>query len=396
MSEFYFEVREGRDFLAEEMPVEIVERKGKGHPDSLCDGASEELSVALSEIYRRETGRILHHNVDKAVLVGGSSEADFGGGKVIDPALLYIVGRATGDIQGKYLIDRPGLETRIKDWMMGQLPHLRKEHLEVKLLIRSGSKDLTNIFSDNDVPPMANDTSLAVGYAPLSQLERLVLETEKFLNSPAGKEKFPALGEDIKVMGVRKGQAINLTIAAAFVASEIKDRTTYESVKREIVNYLKQGFVQQYTTRPVEIVINHADTADSVYLTVTGTSAEAGDDGQVGRGNRANGLITPYRPMSLEAVAGKNPVSHVGKIYSIMSQLIADRIVATLPETTQVYVYMVSQINEPITEPQALNVELWGLEVSKVRDKIKKIADEVLGDWRAIRNGFVERRWPIY
>lgn len=396
MSEFYFEVREGRDFLAEEMPVEIVERKGKGHPDSLCDGASEELSVALSEIYRRETGRILHHNVDKAVLVGGSSEADFGGGKVIDPALLYIVGRATGDIQGKNLIDRPALETRIKDWMMGQLAHIRKEHLEVKLLIRSGSKDLTNIFSDNDVPPMANDTSLAVGYAPLSQLERLVLETEKFLNSPAGKEKFPALGEDIKVMGVRKGQAINLTIAAAFVASEIKDRTAYESVKREIVNYLKQGFVQQYTTRPVEIVINHADTADSVYLTVTGTSAEAGDDGQVGRGNRANGLITPCRPMSLEAVAGKNPVSHVGKIYSIMSQLIADRIVATLPEATQVYVYMVSQINEPITEPQALNVELWGLEVSKVRDKIKKIADEVLGDWRAIRNGFVERRWSIY
>ncbi len=396
MSKFYFEVREGRDFLAEEMPVEIVERKGKGHPDSLCDGAAEELSVALSEIYRRETGRILHHNVDKAVLVGGSSEADFGGGKVIDPALLYIVGRATGDIQGKNLIDRPALETRMKDWMMGQLPHLRKEHLEVKLLIRSGSKDLTNIFSDNDVPPMANDTSLAVGYAPLSQLEKLVLETEKFLNSPAGKEKFPALGEDIKVMGVRKGQAINLTIAAAFVASEIKDRATYESVKREIVNYLKQGFVQQYTARPVEIVINHADTADSVYLTVTGTSAEAGDDGQVGRGNRANGLITPYRPMSLEAVAGKNPVSHVGKIYSIMSQLIADRIVATLPETTQVYVYMVSQINEPITEPQALNVELWGLEVSKVRDKIKKIADEVLGDWRAIRNGFVERRWPIY
>jgi len=146
----------------------------------------------------------------------------------------------------------------------------------------------------------------------------------------------------------------------------------------------------------VEIVINNADTSETAYLTVTGTSAEAGDDGQVGRGNRANGLITPCRPMSLEAVAGKNPVSHVGKIYSIMSQLIADRIVRELPEATQVYVYMVSQINEPITEPQALNVELWGLEVSRVRDRIKKIADEVLGSWRDVRNGFVGRRWPIY
>ena len=396
MSGFYFEVREGRDFLAEEMPVEIVERKGKGHPDSLCDGAAEELSVALSEVYRKETGNILHHNVDKAVLVGGSSDVAFGGGRVIEPALLYIVGRATGEGNGKKLIDEKALENRIRNWMMGQLPHLKKEHFEVKLFIRSGSKDLTNIFADNDLPPRANDTSLAVGYAPLSQLEKLVLETEKFLNSPDGKKRFPALGEDIKVMGVRKGEAIKLTIAAAFVASEVKDRVTYELIKKEAADYLLNGFVQSHTSRPVEIVINNADTPETVYLTVTGTSAEAGDDGQVGRGNRANGLITPYRPMSLEAVAGKNPVSHVGKIYSIMSQLIADRIIEELPETRQVYVYMVSQINEPITEPQALNVELWGLEVSKVRDKIKKIGDEVLGRWREIRDGFIEHRWPIY
>jgi S-adenosylmethionine synthetase len=51
----------------------------------------------------------------------------------------------------------------------------------------------------------------------------------------------------------------------------------------------------------------------TVYLTVTGTSAEAGDDGEVGRGNRVNDLITPYRPISLEAAAGKNPVTHVGQ-----------------------------------------------------------------------------------
>ncbi|MDI6846335.1 MAG: methionine adenosyltransferase [Candidatus Saccharicenans sp.] len=396
MSGYFFEVREGRDFLAEEMPVEIVERKGKGHPDSLCDGAAEELSIALSEIYRRETGCIQHHNVDKAVLVGGSSSADFGGGRVIEPAELYIVGRATRSYRGKNLFEEKELEERIRSWMMGQLPHLKEDHFKVKLLIRSGSVDLMSIFADNDVAPRSNDTSLAVGYAPLSQLEKLVLETEKFLNSPEGKKLFPALGEDIKVMGVRKGEAIKLTIAAAFVSSEVKDRETYEQLKREVVSYLLNGFVQKFTFRPVEIVINNADTAETAYLTVTGTSAEAGDDGQVGRGNRANGLITPYRPMSLEAVAGKNPVSHVGKIYSIMSQLIADRIKEELPEASQIYVYMVSQINEPITDPQALNVELWGVQVSKVRDKIKKIADEVLGDWKSVRDGFVERRWSIY
>lgn len=396
MSNYYFEAREGRDFLAEEMPVEIVERKGKGHPDSLCDGAAEELSVALSEIYRRETGKILHHNVDKAVLVGGGSKAWFGGGEVIDPIRVYIVGRATKRVNGKEILDEGQLRERIRGWLMGQVRNFKNEHLEVSLLIRPGSDDLVNIFADNEQPPKANDTSLAVGYAPLSELERLVMEAENFLNSPQGKQKFPALGEDIKVMGVRKGEEITLTVAAAFVAKDVPGREQYEEMKREISRYLLEEVASRHTRRKVNVVLNHADTENSVYLTVTGTSAEAGDDGQVGRGNRANGLITPYRPMSLEAVAGKNPVSHVGKIYSIMSQLIAERIVQTFPEVKQTYVYMVSSINEPITEPQALNVELWGVEVSKVRQEIKKIADEVLGSWREIRDGFLLRRWPIY
>ncbi|HEK85327.1 MAG: methionine adenosyltransferase [Candidatus Saccharicenans sp.] len=396
MSEYYFELRAGQDLLAEEIPVEIVERKGKGHPDSLCDGASEELSVALSEIYRQETGKILHHNVDKAVLVGGHSRCDFGGGQIIEPINLYIVGRASKEVDGKKLINEAKLEDKIRGWMMGQVPHLKPENFNVKLLIRSGSDDLVSIFSDNEQPPRANDTSLAVGYAPLSELEKLVFETEKFLNSSEGKQKWPALGEDIKVMGVRKEELITLTIAAAFVASEVPDRKTYDEIKNQIERYLKDEFVGRYTDRKVEVIINNADTKKTAYLTVTGTSAESGDDGQVGRGNRANGLITPYRPMSLEAVAGKNPVSHVGKIYSIMSQLIANRIVTQLPEVKQVYVYMVSKINDPITQPQALNVELWGLDVSKAKNEIKKIADEVLGSWREIRDGFIARRWPIY
>lgn len=396
MSSFNFEVKAGQDLLVEEKPVEIVERKGKGHPDSLCDGAAEELSVALSQIYRQQTGRILHHNVDKAVLVGGKSECDFGGGKVLEPIKIYIVGRATEEVNGKKLFNQNLLEERIKNWLMKQVRHFQPEHLEVKLLMRCGSKDLVTIFTDEDKPPPANDTSLAVAHAPLTEVERLVLETEKFLNSEEGKKKFPALGEDIKIMGVRHGENINLTVAAAFVASQVKNREQYEDIKREVVNYLKNEFIPNYTHRPVSININNADTEDSAYLTVTGTSAEAGDDGQVGRGNRACGLITPYRPMSLEAIAGKNPVSHVGKIYSIMSQLIAKRIVERMPEVRQVYVYMVSRINQPITEPQVINVELWGLDAARVKGEIKAIVDEVLGSWREIRDGFLEGRWSIY
>ncbi len=396
MSSFNFEVRAGQDLLVEQKSVEIVERKGKGHPDSLCDGAAEKLSVSLSHIYRQEVGRILHHNVDKAVLVGGSSQCSFGGGKVIKPIKLFIVGRAEEEYENKKLFDPERLETEIKEWLMKQVRYLRPEHLEIKLMMRCGSVDLRKIFVDENQPPRANDTSLAVAHAPLSELEKLVLETEKFLNSPEGKNKFPALGEDIKIMGVRHGESINLTLAAAFVASQVPNREKYEEIKSEVVNYLQKEFVPKYTSRPVSIKINNADTEDSAYITVTGTSAEAGDDGQVGRGNRACGLITPCRPMSLEAIAGKNPVSHVGKIYSIMSQLIANRIVEQIPETKQVYVYMVSRINEPITEPQAVNVELWGVEASKVKAEIKAITNEILKSWKEIRDGFLEGRWPIY
>ena len=62
-----------------EGPTEFVERKGVGHPDTICDRAAEELSIALSEYYMERYGRILHHNVDKCVLAGGQSKVYFGG-----------------------------------------------------------------------------------------------------------------------------------------------------------------------------------------------------------------------------------------------------------------------------------------------------------------------------
>ena len=69
----------------------------------------------------------------------------------------------------------------------------------------------------------------------------------------------------------------------------------------------------------VEIRTRHDRGAGGMYLTVLGTSADGADGGQVGRGNRVNGLISLHRPMSTEAAAGKNPVSHVGKIYNLLA-----------------------------------------------------------------------------
>ncbi len=98
------------------------------------------------------------------------------------------------------------------------------------------------------------------------------------------------------------------------------------------------------------MAVNAADKGYSIYLTVTGTSCESGDNGQVGRGNRINGLITPCHTMSLEAVAGKNPVSHVGKIYNLKAQEIANRINEAF-KVKEVQVQLLSRIGKPINDP---------------------------------------------
>ena len=106
--------------------------------------------------------------------------------------------------------------------------------------------------------------------------------------------------------------------------------------------------------------VNAADVParGQIYLTVTGTSAEAGDDGEAGRGNRANGLITPYRPMTLESVAGKNPVTHVGKLYNVAARRAAASLVTELPDLTAAEVYLVSRIGAPIAEPSLVELRL--------------------------------------
>ena len=88
-----------------------------------------------------------------------------------------------------------------------------------------------------------------------------------------------------------------------------------------------------------------------MYLTVLGTSAEGGDCGQVGRGNRVNGVIPLNRPISTEAAAGKNPVSHVGKIYSLLSHQIANHVFEQVDGLAEVYVWLCSQIGQPIDSP---------------------------------------------
>ncbi len=364
----------------EEQAVELVERKGLGHPDSIADGISESVSRGLCRMYLDEFGRILHHNTDETEVVGGASEPKFGGGKVTQPIYILLVGRATTEVDGQKLPFRQVAIDAAKSYVKSVCAHLDVDRqVEFDCRIGSGSIDLRGVFEQKEV--LANDTSFGVGFAPLSDTERLVLESERFLTTRL-KKKLPALGEDVKVMGFRSGESIRLTVAAALVDSEIANPKEYQAVCEEIHDKLADQ-AAKLTNRAVEINVNTADDPElgRYYLTVTGLSMEAGDDGSVGRGNRANGLITPCRPMSLEASAGKNPVNHVGKIYNLLGNLIAQDIVKESGgNVKEVHVRILSQIGKPVDQPQVASLQLLPAAGVKL-PQVRKVAEDVAQGW---------------
>lgn len=338
--------------------VEMAERKGIGHPDTVCDEIVEHISLALCRHYLEHFGAVLHHNVDKALLVGGQSRPAYGGGEVLQPITLIIAGRATERVGGKAVpVTEIAVETA-RSWLAGHVRHLdAAKNVRVTAHIRPGSADLVELFTrfGRGETPLANDTSLGAGYWPLSPLERTILDIDARLASPAARERLPFIGEDSKVMGGMGPDGCQYTIAAAIVDRYVADLDDYVAKIRQTETFLRA----ELPLLDAELCINSADdyARESIYLTVTGTSAEGGDDGQVGRGNRVNGLITPYRPMTLEAVAGKNPVSHVGKIYNHFAQDLS-RAIVEQGFAARAQVMIVSQIGQPITEPAFLHIRL--------------------------------------
>ncbi len=332
--------------------IEIVEHKGLGHPDSICDALAEQSSAALSRAYLERFGAVLHHNLDKALLIGGASSPRFGGGSVDQPFEIIVAGRATKHDQGLDVDDV--VLTRCREWLAKNLHDVDVErHVKLSARIRAGSRELAAVFARPGVA-RANDTSAAVGYAPLSRLERAVLTAAARLRVAAHDPATPAVGEDYKVLGVREGARISLTVACATVGAHVRDLDAYLALKAQVAAMIREALPNVDAT----IEVNAADAPErgDIYLTVTGTSAEAGDDGEVGRGNRVNGLITPLRPMSLEAAAGKNPISHVGKLYNVAAFRIARAIVDELPALEEAHCVLVSRIGAPIDEPWVASV----------------------------------------
>ena len=381
--------------LANFLPIEksdfpeLVERKGVGHPDSVCDAAADACSRALCVYYFENFGRYYHHNVDKAALVGGISKPEFGGGMIIEPEYFMIVGRAINQILKEQKLEYIPVAPICLDACRTVVGNVfrnmdinSRDHIQFDYAVRPGSIDLTGVFEESDSLdqiPLANDTSFGVGYAPYSDVEKITLEAEKLLNSDAFKDKCPGSGEDIKIMTQRLGNEVDITVCCAMVSKFIKDKSEYVNYTDQMKDAVLDLSAKIIPEREVNCSVNVGDNIEKgiFYLTLTGTSAEAGDDGEVGRGNRSNGLITPCRTMSLEAVCGKNPINHVGKIYNVLATNMARAIIEKgQGDIIEAHVKLLSQIGRPITDPWVNSISLIPAENVSF-DSIKKVAEEV-------------------
>jgi len=383
----------------ENQTTEIVERKGIGHPDSIADGLAESVSQALCRMYLERFGRILHHNTDEVEVVGGQSAPGFGGGVVLEPAYILLVGRATTVVNGERLPYRTTAVQAAHDYLTKTCTNMNVDaDVILDCKIGQGSVDLRGLYDTKK--SLANDTSFGVSFAPFSETETIVLKTEELINGPLKKE-LREVGQDIKVMAVRNNDKIRLTIAAAMVDRFIPDKDHYRSVVEELRERVLDNGVR-YTNREVFVDINTGDNYDAgiFYLTVTGCSWENGDDGSVGRGNRNTGLITPYRPMSLEATAGKNPVTHVGKLYNILAYEAAHRIVKDLQGAIkEIWIRIVSQIGKPIDHPQAATAQCIlekGANVSSVEREATAILDEELENIHKLTEKIVAGKCRVF
>ncbi len=377
-------VEDIRKVPIEQQEIELVERKGIGHPDSLADGMAESVSRALCREYLKRVGTILHHNTDETQIVAGKANPFFGGGEVITPIYVLLVGRATKQFDDIYIPTDSIAVKAAKKYVQENFHNLDAEtDMIIDCKLGEGSTDLKDIFVSRKDIPRANDTSFGVGYAPLSETEKIVLNVEREIFNTFRKEH-PEVGEDVKVMGLRVKDDVNLTIACAFVSKYVDNLDEYRAIKEELTSFISE-IASVYTNRSVVVNVNTGDNYEKgiVYLTVTGTSAENGDDGSVGRGNRCNGLITPNRPMSMEATSGKNPVNHIGKIYNLLANQIAHDTVEAVEGIKEVYVRILSQIGHPIDDPKIVSVQLIpekGYEVRKLAPKVKTVAEEWLDD----------------
>ena len=341
--------KDNRTYLGND-DFELVERKGVGHPDTICDAIAERASSDYSKYCIETFGKPAHHWFDKVMLIGGEADVDYGIGKITKPYKVIFAGKVSYHVGTK----RIPVEDILYKSAVCVLEEVltgfdAKCHLVVvnELVDYQGSGRGTSRYQPSSVEALpslnnpelvSNDSNLLSAYAPLTTLESLVLLVERFVNGKDFKMRNPDTGWDVKVLGNRFLDHYELLLNMPFLAKDIHSMEEYLQRKQDVYDEITKFISEKFDIK-VHLMMNATDRNGRPYLTALGSVADTGDVGVVGRGNRMNGLITPMRPMSIEAPAGKNPIDHTGKIYGVVANEIAYEVYKAIKMPVEVYIF---------------------------------------------------------
>lgn len=360
----------------EDLPYELVERKGVGHPDTMCDAIAERMSRYYARYCLDQFGGVAHHWFDKVTLYGGGADIDYGRGELTQPYRVKVFGKGalrvgSAEIPLRELMFRAAADvlaevttgfdaTRHLVVELGVVDH-QGSGRGVSRYQPAGPDDLVPLHAPGRV---SNDTNLLHGYAPLSRLETAVMGLEKLVNGSGFKTRHADTGWDVKVFGSRRGDTFSLVVNMPFLAAGIESLDHYWArkavIQKELEEYTRSLGLDDFT-----MLMNATDRNGRPYLTALGSVADTGDVGVVGRGNRVNGLITPMRPMSIEAPAGKNPLDHTGKIYNVMAMRLARQVHEQCGGAAQVHIFTSKEA--PLERPDEVVVTAPDADEEKVR-----------------------------
>lgn len=364
---------------------EIVERKGVGHPDTLSDMIAEEFSNRYSCYCLENFNSVLNHWSDKVVLSGGIAELEWGSFNIKKPVTAYLFGKAVESIDGKKIPIRE-LFIESTEKVIGAVFENEDFLKQIKYVVDVndgiGKEHLNTFYSpktENDVRSVetfkSNDTVICSGFAPYSVTEKIAIDLENYINGEF-KKMFNYTGTDVKVVIIRNHLLFDITVCIPFIALKTESFNFYKEKKQIIQEHL-QSYLHQLGTiggAVYKISLNTKDFAEQGYLVAYSSALDKGDFGAVGRGNKYSGVISLNRKTNIEAVPGKNPQNHSGKLYTIFAHRLAWKIFALT--NIPVSVDVVARNGGLLSDPAHVIIDMCSSEA--VDDLLKPRIEEIV------------------
>lgn len=389
---------------------EVVERKFRGHPDSLADMVAQR----FSQLYIKQTWKLFpeldgkcfpNFSADKVTLSGASTNWITGKYEVLKPVHALLIGKITQTIGDISLEVDSIFSSAIEDIFEKALghknahPHIVRQMYSVSLAGTDHNPAFYNPKSPSDLlkilsqETVANDTVYVVAYAPLSLSEKLAIELDNITDSSEFKSLFPEIGTDIKAMIRRRSSAYDVTLCLPVFPEQIDNITDYQKIIDAATDYLKnkaETFLSENSKgldKPtVQLWTNTKDTKDKKYFAVWGTALSKGDIGAVGRGNRHQGFISGIRPSTNEAVPGKNPNHFAGIIYQLVGEEIANTIYNKLGISSVIYI--TANNGDPLDKPNSIDIITDNVTQNQEK-KINELVDAALYAISEVKSDFI-------